>query len=73
MRRNRGLLLLLSTCVMVVFIVLSARPFAGLPGLPLRVAEERSAFSRKREESSRNDDESIARSQVKLRKTRDTD
>jgi len=71
MRRNRGLLLLLSTCLMVVFIVLSTRPFAELL-VPVRVAEERSAFSRKRKESSRND-EPIARSQVKLAKIRDTD
>ncbi|EZA60181.1 hypothetical protein DMN91_010126 [Ooceraea biroi] len=61
MRRNRNLLLLLSTCLTVVFIVLSTRPSAELL-VPSRITEGRSTF--KEQEESRAGDGSLARSQA---------
>lgn len=62
MRRNRGLLLSLSTCLTIVFIVLNTRSSTELLGHAI-VAEKRSAL--KEQEVSRVDDRWITRSQVK--------
>lgn len=61
MRRNRGLLLSLSTCLMIVFIVLNTRSSTELLG-PAVVAEKRSAS---KEQETSLDDQWITRSQVK--------
>lgn len=61
MRRNRGLLLLLSTCLTVIFIVLSTRPSVELL-VSSRVTEGRATLK----EESRADDEQVD-SQVKLK------
>ncbi|XP_012521824.1 uronyl 2-sulfotransferase [Monomorium pharaonis] len=61
MRRNRGLLLSLSTCLTIVLIVLNTRSSTDLLG-PAAIAEKRSAF--KEQEASRADDRWIPRSQA---------
>lgn len=64
MRRNRGLLLWLSTCLTVVFVVLTiARSSTELLGSALPIVEKSDSL-REREES-RADDRWITRNQVK--------
>lgn len=66
MRRNRGLLLWLPTCLSVVFVVLTiARSSTELLGPALPIVVKRGSLGEREEEQARADDRWIARSQVK--------